>query len=125
MAQLFFNFHSRCHVARETARVDKLSILKIGVRIDQHVLDRPILAAQFRRLIDQPLAGQQLAENLIDFRPLHMKFRHVMPNILIALIAQQVQRSLVGPKDHSIRPNLMNSFQRVLKKIAELALAPD
>src|SRR3984893_19407901 len=54
--------------------------------------------------------------------PVGVKLGHVMTDILVRGVAQQVELGLVGPQYPPVRAHLMQAFHRVLEEVGELFL---
>nr|GFD58762.1 hypothetical protein [Tanacetum cinerariifolium] len=84
--------------AREAARVAQLAVLEVTVRMNHDVLDRTVLAAQARRLVQQRAARAQYSEDVADDVGVDMEVGDVAADVFFPRIAQHLQFGAVGPQ---------------------------
>jgi hypothetical protein len=110
-------------VAREAARVAQLTILEMAVRMDHHVLDRAVLAAQPRRLVVQGAAGAQGGEDVADDVGVDVEIGDMAADVVVPGIAEHLQLGAVGPQDGAVAGHAVQAFSRVFHEVRELPFA--
>ncbi len=111
-------------VAREAARVAQFAVLEVAVRMDHHVPDRAVLAAQARRLVVQGLARGQFGQDAVDDRGVDVEVGDVAADVLFPGIAQHLQFGAVGPEDGAVARHPVQALGGVLDEVGEFLLAP-
>src|ERR1700687_258800 len=119
---LLFRPLTVCHVAREAARVNELSVLEQGVGIYQHVSNTPVFAPQACLPVPQGFAALQPLEHVFDHGLVDMKLGDVVPDILVTRVSEKVQLRLVRPQNSPICPDPMASDSRVVEEDSQLSL---
>jgi hypothetical protein len=87
---------------------------------DEHVAQRPVLAADPRRIVAQRLARGEPAQDVLDHRRVGVELRDVASDVLFRRIAEQFKLRAVGPQDRPVRPDPVQRHRAVLEKVVEL-----
>src|SRR5690348_14030881 len=74
-------------------------------------------------MLMEPLALAQSVEDVVDDRLVDVELRDVMTQVLVAVVAEQVQLRLVGAQDRAVLPHPVYPDRRRLEEIGELKLA--
>src|SRR5271155_386564 len=120
--QLLFQRDAFRHVANEASRVQQLVVLPQPARVDENVLDRSVLTSQRRLEVVDDFAAHQPGPELGVAVSIDVKFGELMADVFIGSVSEQSELRRVSPQDQSVRTNLMETFDRVLKEIRKLLL---
>src|SRR5277367_1540828 len=90
--------------------------------MDEHVLDRAVLAPQRRLEVVDDVATHEPAPELVEPLSLDVKFGELMADVFVRGVSQQFKLCRICPKDFSVGTNLMKSFECVLDEIRKLLL---
>src|SRR2546426_2507103 len=110
------------HVSGEGAGMDEFAVLPEHVGINQHMLDPAVLAPKPGLVTLQGLPACEAFEHLLGEIFVDMELGHMMPDILLARAAEQVQLGLVCPQDASVRARPVQGFDRIFEEIGQLLI---
>ena len=110
-------------VAGKAARVNELSVLEQGARIDEDMAGRSVAVQQPRRPVTEGFAPAQAGEDIADDSLVSVKRGDVPPDILLPRVAEQIELGLVRPKDDAVGAHPMKANRRGFDEIAQNRLA--
>ena len=118
----FFAFLVR-DIEHDATAVNESAMLPQAVRVDQHLLDRAVLAAHPCRKPCERIPAEQSCERVVNHVPIDMESRNVAADVLVLCIAKQVELCLIRPEDDPVRPDPMQGDAGVFEEVRELSFA--
>src|SRR5690349_13632637 len=109
-------------VAREAARVDKLTVFEVAAGVDAHDLDRTVLATQPRFVVAHHLTFAQPVENVFDRFAVDMKIDDVAADVFLARVTDQIELGLVRAQDRSVGADPVQTDGGVFEEVRQLRL---
>src|SRR5262245_22812369 len=97
--------------------------MPLDTRSHQHVLDRAVLAMESGLVVVHDLAARESGQNVLDCLAVDMEFGFMMADILVVVVAEHVEFSLVGPKDDAVRISSVQGNGGALEEVGQLAFA--
>src|SRR5207248_6323478 len=101
--QLLFETLPLSVIPCEATRMHELAAAPQHVRVDEHVPDRAVLAAQPRLIVPDRLAASQPFENVLDRRLVDVKLSYGPPDVLVGFIPEQFPLGAVRLQDRPVR----------------------
>ena len=117
-----FGLPERGHVAREAAAVDEPPLLPQPAGVDQHVLDRAVLAPQPGRVLAQGLAPAEPGQEVVDHLPVGVELGDVAANELLGAVAEERRLGPVDPQHRAVRADPVQAQGGGLDEVAQLPL---
>ena len=104
-------------VPGEAAGMNEVAALPQHAGVDDHVLDRTILAPHSGLAVPHLLAGPQPLQDVLDHVLIGVELGDVMADVLLGGVAEQIQLRPVRPEDGSIRSNPVQPDGGVVEEI--------
>jgi hypothetical protein len=112
----------RGDVAGEATGVDEAAVFAVDAGVDEHIPDGPVLALETRRVVVQNLVGVEPAEQIGNGRLIRMELADVVPDVLLAPVAHELELGLVGAQDRPVGADPVHRHGPVVERILQLAL---
>jgi hypothetical protein len=109
-------------VLGEASGIDELTVLEVGARIDQHVLEGAVLRAQAGLIPANHLAPGQPAQDIRAGGPVRMEVRYVAPDVFVGGVAKKLQLGPVGLQNGAVGAHQMERNRPVFEEILEIKL---
>ena len=118
--QLFLHALRLGDIEGEAAAMNESTVFEKSIGVDQDMLDRPIFAAQSRRMLSKRLTTRQAPQNFGDHGGVDVKLSNVMSHILLTLIAKEVELGLIRAKNAAIGSDPVESDRCIVEEIGEV-----
>jgi hypothetical protein len=123
LPEILFRSYLIGNVSGNAACVDETVTVPSNVRVDQDVTDRTVPGMQSRRITPQGFPGLQTLQDVLNNWGIRVKFGDVMTDVLFLLVPQQIEFSLIGPKDSSISRDPVQADRGVLNEVGKILVA--
>jgi hypothetical protein len=101
--------------------VHEAAVLEPHAGVDQDVANRVILAPEPRGAVADVLAGGQSAQDVGDHVGVDVELGDVVADVLLGGVPQEVELSLVGAENGTVRPEEVQGQRSVLEEVLEIA----